>query len=1157
MSIDIVGISQQLPGIIPGRCVLFLSDSVTGGPIAGVPVGLRAQYRVTWPAAPSTGGMPAPIESEFLLGILATDHVGYASWDLASLITRFKLLLDEIGGQAEKPDIQLDALTIRIAGPLSQEVDALDEAQLASNAFSRSYSTDISNVYQLAAGTYPAVQSPSLIDWVLSPASFAYLPTGLIGQDGCEALLPSNVATQRFKAYQVVNRSSPAGNPDPGVVGVEVADLLTYSVSWLPIGHGLGQVLYSMPLAPGEQVNIAIVDWARTDSATRQEQTGLTDTLTHDTVRDRTVAEVVDSSLREYQRGSTTMGGGSIAGGAAGYLGVALSLGSSYSTTSGQRDLSANTTQGLTDQFHQASAAIRDLRSTVVVQATQDVTQKLQTRTVRNHNHSHALTLLYYEVLRHYRVVTELIDVGPALLWNETTPNFAEVKDIDTVEVSPIFRYRRFLEPSLLLPELKGGFDAIEKLFSFQPPQEPPPPPLPPPLPPPIWVLFNFRFHTGGYAGRCRVTAHVRDAQFSVLSQVPVEALDGSSPDDSSGAKGTLTDVAAFDTVDHTVDAQGIVGSGISWDHAGFVIFAFEPQGDKVGIKLFEVRGTGADGVEHLLHSSTPDVVFYPGASPMNLEWAVRLTAPPPAAAPPALLTPIQRLSPEERSLRARLISHLNENKAYYWRQIWMGEDPNERRIRWQPVQISLGGRTLKLLDAVENRVVDVLGSQLVLPLDPSLIDGTLGLDVYGPAQTETLLSLPTRGVFGEAKLGHCNASEIIDNTRFWDWKSSPIPEDAPGITGVTPQGTGSGPGSPAPTTLPVSLVSQASPPTEPDPIGLKAALEVLKTPGIFNNLSGIESLKGLLTSLSDAAAKVALKDKKDKNEGGDKGSGTGSSGGNTGTGGGGTGTGGGATGAGGGGAGTGSGNAGTGSGNANGTDSTGLSTPPVTTPAPPKVLPTFKRRVTLSFVYFNQEPLMGNWNATLKSGKATSESFRQMINDVDMVSGVAVGNKMEMIFDADFGGTDDLELWLEGNIRHSATSLSDGANLIRFDEYVIEKKKFSIPITRAKFDTSPSYTISQNLEPAGFDLEIQVDRQKVGAVITNLSGPVSIDVESIKLMILPDTGVNARTTVLLSAIGLHSASLVSHKSTKVGDVTTDTIKTKAQAISIGPPDVL
>src|SRR5215831_7931249 len=44
--------------------------------------------------------------------------------------------------------------------------------------------------------------------------------------------------------------------------------------------------------------------------------------------------------------------------------------------------------------------------STVVVQASQAEQDVVQIRTATNHNHCHALTVLYYEVLRQYRVVT-------------------------------------------------------------------------------------------------------------------------------------------------------------------------------------------------------------------------------------------------------------------------------------------------------------------------------------------------------------------------------------------------------------------------------------------------------------------------------------------------------------------------------------------------------------------------------------------------------------------------------------------------------------------------------------------------------------------------------------------------------------------------------
>src|SRR5262249_61425729 len=98
-----------------------------------------------------------------------------------------------------------------------------------------------------------------------------------------------------------ISGSSPqfASDIDVEWPGPRLAVVINYDVTWLPIGHGLGQVQYSLPLAPAEQVNIAIIDWSRTSTDSRAEQTSLTDTLQHDTTRDRTVDEVVNSSLSE------------------------------------------------------------------------------------------------------------------------------------------------------------------------------------------------------------------------------------------------------------------------------------------------------------------------------------------------------------------------------------------------------------------------------------------------------------------------------------------------------------------------------------------------------------------------------------------------------------------------------------------------------------------------------------------------------------------------------------------------------------------------------------------------------------------------------------------------------------------------------------------
>jgi len=137
-------------------------------------------------------------------------------------------------------------------------------------------------------------------------------------------------------------------------------------------------------------------------------------------------------------------------------------------------------------------------------------------------------------------------------------------------------------------------------------------------------------------------------------------------------------------------------------------------------------------------------------------------------------------------------------------------------------------------------------------------LPATLEVIALASAKSERLISMPSRGVFAEGKLGHCNISEEIDNTRFWDWQSSPIPVTAPDISAVTPitpqpQGTDV-----TPTPLPASLLNIVNPSPAPDPTGLAAALSMLGTPNIFRDMSGRAEVADLLKKLSDNTIGIA-----------------------------------------------------------------------------------------------------------------------------------------------------------------------------------------------------------------------------------------------------------------------------------------------------------
>lgn len=863
--------------------VIFTSDD-DGGPIEGVPVFAHATGEVVFPKEKMPFDIP--------LGTLASDHAGYLSFDLELLERRLADIKIQGDLSREKEvDVVVEHIWLHPYSIIAQSIDALNVENVADQAIVVRLMVPPDSVFKFQGVGFCSIQKASLSDWYLSPGSFSHMPAVLIGEDGCETLLPSNVATQEYRVKQVLplrshvyisypeiapqkapKRSAEteptlqrAGTGSFFAAAGAVSDMIkqqlltlstparagftvTYSVEWSPIGHGLGQIAYSMPLAPGEQVNIAVIDWARTSTDKHVESTGLSDSLSHDTTRDRNIGEVVESALKEWQRGHSLMAGTAATGGYGGFVGGALSMGGASTYTAGERDLTADSTQQLLDQFSQASTAIRDLRSTVVVQSSQSETDKLQTRTVRNYNHSHALTLLYYEVLRHYRVVVERARLDPCLLIKQPMPLF---------DAPSLFTYRSILEPALLLPDMKLGFDASEKLFAYNLTPSPPPPQPPSDL---LFTLFRILISLGGVTTTTEFRCRVKGPAPEFATQRLLNVMERNE---------VLGDPHMFDVqVGATVELQAAPeGSSIRWGDISFFEFTVSPDttaDHSIFVTKIEVRGIDGNGVEHPMGAwfGAPEH-RYAGAPTMFPS----ISAPSPPD-PPPVPEPIFRLSDEERVAYVKLLQHLNSNRPYYYRLIWLSEDAGSRYIRLSNLTVELDpGDKRALTDVIENRVVDVLGDSIVVPLGANYLDKILAKNAedaaayqssLGHARTEKLLSLPTRGVFAEAKLGHCNASEIIDNRRFWDWQTSPIPasDSAPAITGISGESRNVTQNL-MPTALPSSILSIQQPAPAPDPIGLRSALDVMKTPGIFNDMSGIAQLKDLLNTLTNAAVQA------------------------------------------------------------------------------------------------------------------------------------------------------------------------------------------------------------------------------------------------------------------------------------------------------------
>lgn len=825
--------------------------------------------------------------SSFPLGVLATDHVGYVSFDLSRLPkpvrTALSIAIETLGNSGA--GALLDTRIVVHPYGSAATYEALGQRRFTDGAIvmrlaleSPALPLEVANLGILA------LQNPSLADWRLSPGSFATHPTTLIGADNCETIVPGNFAVHEYYFHQVIGFAprevvlplddSAQGHVRPGFIN-------EYRLSLVPIGHSLGQILYSFPLAPGESVNFAVIDWTRQDVGSRDEKTKVNEQLVHDLRRDRVIGETVKASIEEWQRGGSLMGGvagsggsaagasasqggGSAGGAALGAIsgvagGISAALGGSYSTSSGSRDIAAETIQKLSENISQAATSARELFSTVVVQTSQAEQEAIETRTVVNYNHSHALTVLYYEVLRHFRLVVQFVRRRPALLTDRSEElvrlrKLGFGKPFFEVDRKVLIQNRSIIEPSLLDKRMASRFDVLESVLHRDRVRQlsgPPPPPPDPSIPAgPVFRYLEFRILSGGMVA----SPTVDDAVIHVRCTVKTNAAPWSLP---LNGGNPLNPPGSFEQENAWNDFTAVMPNGaLAWGLIdGFELwFTKTDEVDDMSFRHITLTGVDTAGQRTTL----VDQPYLGGDLIMDLNAAVMLPAnrPPP---PPPPGRPPQEI--DEEAQIQELCEHLIYHRGYYERALRLGTNAADRARQLGEFAVS-NGRSL--LELVENRPLEVLGEFVAYPcVDPEFSRAIMAayarLELPDPAPVERLATFPTRGVFAEAKLGHCNASEEIDPTRFWDWQKSPIPHLAPEIAPtqpVTPQvvkieGLGA-------SNMPSPLVTVMNPPAAPDPHGMTAALTALATANIFRDMSGRSEVADLLKKLTDASVQIA-----------------------------------------------------------------------------------------------------------------------------------------------------------------------------------------------------------------------------------------------------------------------------------------------------------
>jgi murein DD-endopeptidase MepM/ murein hydrolase activator NlpD len=700
-------------------------------------------------------------------------------------------------------------------------------------------------------------------------------------------------------------------------ISIAHGHLLHFKQEWFHDGYSIGDLLYSLPLAPGQKKQIVVFDWDRKESAANVQQLDYQESLYNSLSRDRDVNEVARATLNENIRGSSEASSWGVGGGLGigaiipievpigALLGVGggFGKGSSSASQDASRTTTASSQQQISDRTVQAANSVRSQRSTVIQTVSQGERFQVSAESVANYNHCHAMTIQYFEVLRHFEARTRLADVQECLFVPLKMSPFTPKKALRWRDL--LFRClrKRFLAPGfdalyrieeeresatenyydkIGLPRDRFAEEELEYIegelyveFQVQRPRNDPADEFLEAN----WALwapllgdpreFYNRFLR---AEQRRDDAFARHAGPRIAEAVFDEIR-------FHGVKNGPGIVSRRLPVDATLlsDFRNRAKLNISLRMSGPMIPIKREDIDYVKISL-----DGASARSDILRSLTNDqsvrIIVHAGSmryrtrnlhehlfQSTNIKNDLTLDGDDVRVFCPLSAKALRRPRQEDVDVSNDLLHHLNENLEYYHQCIWSRMDPQRRFMLLDGVVAPGRSQGRSVASVVENKLIGIVGNCLVMPVAPGfkldpVLDETVDLfeHYYEDPRDPMHISLPTKGVFAEAVMGQCNSCEFKEEERFWRWEESPIPDNPTAINAITapvPQVTQP---NLTPKDFPQPIISLQNAPTLPDPQGFGALTSLLANPNLFRDITGLtENQKNALAALQ-ASLKTA-----------------------------------------------------------------------------------------------------------------------------------------------------------------------------------------------------------------------------------------------------------------------------------------------------------
>lgn len=620
---------------------------------------------------------------------------------------------------------------------------------------------------------------------------------------------------------------------------------------WIPSGYSLGDLLYSLALAPREEQRIIVQEARQTLSVRDDEALRLAEEQTFDEQASSSAEALFSSVVNMAAHGESeiesTSKSGAVGGGV--FLGIpglfGVGIGGGYSSTSTDttttseqhqtRDFASSATETLHAELSRVAQARRSASRTSVRLASSSDRERISTRLIANRNNCHSLTMQYWEVLRHFQVNSEPDDVQlVCFVPLELVPFFQEGQQTELPTLDPedadqaayrrelctryarLLQYVDVLEP--FLPRrhsLRTGVAALRRFAAnpittvetkMGPEQQV------------IEVSMRGTFFRGESASVTVVLqGNRRLGPFPLVPDSPLPSWQVTSPaqllERLLEIRGDLADaptLRAHIPIDALRARNDVLRFELVREPA--TLFVIESVAGLPIVREYPTdaayHAVGGPRIYDVTAVALPSDGGYVDAFASEsgaIEMPVSLGLA--ASTLPPVLSYTDLLHIEE------LFHHVVRNTVPYSKVVWQMLTPAERALLLEEYTIgvgSAGDEDVPLLDCVENRVLGFFGNSMIMPFFiPASIAGEemttlevqealLRFHRQGHPVSQTSITLPTSGVLAEAVLGACTACEKVDLTRFWNWKDAPIPKaadpgtlagDATQIQGLVPAG--------------------------------------------------------------------------------------------------------------------------------------------------------------------------------------------------------------------------------------------------------------------------------------------------------------------------------------------------------------------------------